>query len=92
MAAELDPRLIGLLRASLDLVDALRDIGVAGEIGVRLDAEAGARISQLVDASDNRCNLAGLVFGWPKPVLERALAANDNIREMTRGGETPARR
>ena len=49
MSGELDPRLIGLLRASLGFVDALRDIGVEGEIAVRIDRDGARRLVQLVD-------------------------------------------
>lgn len=79
MAADMDPRLIGLLRASLDFVDALREIGVEGEIGVRLDRDGGLRLMQLVEArGDTRAYLAGISFEWPKALPPQALAANDN--------------
>ena len=52
MSGELDPRLIGLLRASLGFIDALRDIGVEGDIAVKLDRDGARRLVQVVDVRD----------------------------------------
>ena len=41
MAGELDVRLIGLLKATLGLVDALHDMGGAQRVAVKLDRAAG---------------------------------------------------
>lgn len=92
MAADMDPRLIGLLRASLDFVDALRDIGVAGEIGVVLEREGGARLSELVEVrGGTSARIAGLAFEWPKAPPRQALVANDNDA-LAVGDGTPALR
>ncbi|MFO1130924.1 MAG: hypothetical protein U1E16_02750 [Hyphomicrobiales bacterium] len=92
MAADMDPRLIGLLRASLEFVDALRDIGVTGEIGVLLDRDGGARLTELVEVRGaTNARIAGLAFEWPKAVPQRALVANDNAA-LAVGDESPALR
>jgi len=92
MAADIDPRLIALLRASLDFVDALRDLGIAGGIGVRLDRAGGERLMQIVEArGGTSVGVAGLAFEWPKALLSAALAANDNDARAIDGG-TPALR
>jgi len=93
MADELDPRLIALLRASLGFVDALRDIGVEGEIAVRLDRDGARRLVQVVDARDrgrHGVNIAGLRFEWPKTDAVEAFAENDNITLGLLDEETPA--
>jgi hypothetical protein len=90
MAGELDPRLIGLLRASLGLVDALRDIGVEGEIAVRLDWEGAARLREVVAAPGTGLRLAGLAFEWPKTEPVEAFAENDNSGLPRLDDETPA--
>lgn len=92
MAADIDPRLIALLRASLDFVDALRDLGIEGGIGVRLDRVGGERLMQIVDArGGTSVGVAGLDFEWPKALLPEALATNDNDAR-TLGDGTPALR
>lgn len=93
MADELDPRLIALLRASLGFVDALRDIGVEGEIGVRLDRDGARRLVQVVDVRDrgrHGVNIAGLRFEWPKTDAVEAFAENDNTTLGLLDEETPA--
>jgi hypothetical protein len=91
MAGELDPRLIGLLRASLGFVDALRDIGVAGEIAVRLDREGARHLLQVVGTRGRAgTRLAGLAFEWPKEEPVEAFAENDNIGLVLAEDETPA--
>lgn len=93
MSGELDPRLIGLLRASLGFVDALRDIGVEGEIAVRIDRDGARRLVQLVDVRDrgrHGVNIAGLQFEWPKTDPVEAFAENDNSSLGPLEDETPA--
>lgn len=93
MAGELDPRLIGLLRASLGFVDALRDIGVDGEITVRLDRDGARRLVQVVDAGDrgrHGVNIAGMRFEWPRTDAVEAFAENDNTLLGSLEDETPA--
>lgn len=51
MRHEVDVRLVRLLRASLGLADALRDIGVNGDISVKLNRESGLSVLQLVSGS-----------------------------------------
>lgn len=51
MRSDVDQRLVRLLKASLGLVDALRDSGVAGEIAVSLNREGGLQVLQLVAGS-----------------------------------------
>jgi len=51
-SSDVDPRLVRLLKASLGLVDALRDSGVAGDIAVRLNREGGLSVLKLVAGSD----------------------------------------
>lgn len=93
MAGELDPRLIGLLKASLGFVDALRDIGVEGEIAVRLDRDGARQLVNLVDVRDrgrNGVRIAGLRFEWPKTDPVEAFAENDNSTALVLEDETPA--
>ena len=90
MAPELDPRLIGLLRASLGMMDALRDIGVEGEIAVRLDWDGARRLREVVAAKAPGMRLAGLTFEWPKAEPVQAFAENDNSGLSLSEGETPA--
>ena len=93
MSGELDPRLIGLLRASLGFIDALRDIGVEGEIAVRLDRDGARQLVNLVDVRDhgrNGVNIAGLRFEWPKTDPVEAFAENDNNTVLMLDDETPA--
>lgn len=93
MAGELDPRLIGLLKASLGFADALRDIGVEGEITVRLDRDGARQLVQVVDVSDrgrHGINIAGLRFEWPKTDAVEAFAENDNNALGLLEDETPA--
>ncbi|WP_146256138.1 hypothetical protein [Aestuariivirga litoralis] len=93
MAGELDPRLIGLLRASLGFIDALRDIGVEGEIAVRLDRDGARRLVNVVDVKDrgrHGVNIAGLRFEWPKTDPVEAFAENDNDGALPLEDETPA--
>ena len=90
MAGELDPRLIGLLKASLGLVDALRDIGVQGEIAVRLDRDDARQLLNVVDIRGTSASrLAGLTFEWPKADPVEAFAENDNDGSLAED-ETPA--
>lgn len=93
MAGELDPRLIGLLRASLGFVDALRDIGVQGEISVRLDRDGARSLVNVID-TENRgrhgISIAGLRFEWPKTDPVEAFAENDNIGGLPLEDDTPA--
>lgn len=92
MAGDMDPRLVDLLRASLGLVDALRDIGVEGEIGVNLDRAGALRLLELVDARGKTgVGIAGLTFTWPKDEPLQAFAENDN-GGLRFDGETPALR
>lgn len=51
MPSEVDPRLVRLLKASLGLVDALRDAGVTGGIAVSLDRQGGLSVLQMVAGS-----------------------------------------
>jgi hypothetical protein len=91
MAGELDSRLIGLLKASLGLVDALRDIGVQGEIAVRLDRDDARQLLNVVDIrGTTEARLAGLTFEWPKADPVEAFAENDNDGLPLAGDETPA--
>ena len=93
MSGQLDPRLIGLLRASLGFIDALRDIGVEGEIAVRLDRDGARQLVNLVDVRDrgrNGVNIAGLRFEWPKTDPVEAFAENDNNTVLMLDDETPA--
>ena len=91
MAGELDPRLIGLLKASLGLVDALRDIGVQGEIAVRLDRDDARQLLNVVDIrGTSTSRLAGLTFEWPKADPVEAFAENDNDGLSLAEDETPA--
>lgn len=93
MSGELDPRLIGLLRASLGFIDALRDIGVEGEVAVRLDRDGARQLVNLVDVRDrgrNGVNIAGLRFEWPKTDPVEAFAENDNNTVLMLDDETPA--
>ena len=95
MAGELDPRLVGLLRASLGFIDALRDIGVEGDVTVRLDRDGARRLVDVVDVRDrgrNGVNIAGLRFEWPKTDAVEAFAENDNDLLVLSLGEddTPA--
>lgn len=93
MPVERDFRLIGLLRATLGFVDGLRDIGVEGEIAVRLDRAGARRLLDVVDArGGNSVRLAGLTFEWPKGEPLEALAANDNDGAPTLEDEAPASR
>jgi len=55
MPSEVDPRLVRLLKASLGLVDALRDAGVAGGIAVSLGRDDGLSVLQLVSGSKDPC-------------------------------------
>lgn len=90
MAGELDPRLIGLLKASLGFVDALRDIGVAGEVTVRLDRDGARRLREIVDSRGRPgVRMAGLAFEWPHAEPAQAFAENDNSG-LAHEGETPA--
>lgn len=93
MSDQLDPRLIGLLKASLGFIDALRDIGVQGEIAVRLDRDGARSLVNVVDVRDrgrNGVNIAGLRFEWPKTDPVEAFAENDNDGSIGLGDETPA--
>ena len=93
MAAELDHRLIGLVRAALGFVDALRDVGVEGEIAVRLDRDGARQLVKVVDVRDrgrNGVNIAGLCFEWPKTDQVEAFAENDNDIALVMEDETPA--
>lgn len=90
MAGELDPRLIGLLRASLAMMDALRDIGVQGEVAVRLDWDGAHCLREVVEAKTNGLRLAGLTFEWPKVEPVEAFAENDNGGLALIEDETPA--
>jgi hypothetical protein len=93
MPGERDIRLIGLLRATLGFVDGLRDIGVEGEIAVRLDRAGARRLLDVVDARRGYpVRLAGLTFEWPKHEPLEALAANDNHGGPPLEDETPASR
>lgn len=90
MAGELDPRLIGLLKASLGFVDALRDLGVEGEIAVRLDRDGARRLQDIMDTRGKPgIRLAGLVFEWPNAEPVEAFAENDNDG-LVHDEETPA--
>lgn len=91
LPGELDPRLINLLKASLGLVDALRDIGSGRDVEVRLDRAGGLLLRQFAGPrAGNRIEMAGLAFSWPAAVDMETWAANDNDYAV-RGGETPAR-
>jgi hypothetical protein len=93
MPGERDIRLIGLLRATLGFVDELRDIGVAGDIAVRLDRAGARRLLDVVDARGGcPVQIAGLTFEWPNSEPLEAQAANDNDGVPTLEGETPASR
>jgi hypothetical protein len=93
MPGERDIRLIGLLRATLGFVDGLRDIGVEGEIAVRLDRAGARRLLDVVDARGGySVRLAGLTFEWPRHEPLEALAANDNAGVPALEDETPASR
>ncbi len=93
MPGERDIRLIGLLRATLGFVDGLRDIGVEGEIAVRLDRAGARRLLDVVDARGGySVRLAGLTFEWPRHDPLEALIANDNDGVPTLEDETPASR
>jgi len=48
MPGEIDPRLVGLLKASLGLADVLRDMGAGGALDLRLDREGGLALLDLV--------------------------------------------
>jgi hypothetical protein len=48
MPGEVEPRLIGLLQASIAFMDALRDLGLEKGVRVDLDREDGLRILELV--------------------------------------------
>jgi hypothetical protein len=91
MAGELDPRLIGLLRASLGFVDALRDIGIQGEIAVRLERDDARQLLNVVEIRGaGSARLAGLTFEWPKADPVEAFAENDNGSLALPEDETPA--
>jgi len=91
MAGELDPRLIGLLRASLGFADALRDIGVQGEITVRIDRDDARQLLNVIDVrGKSGARLAGLTFEWPKADPVEAFAENDNDTLGLTDDETPA--
>lgn len=93
MAGDMDPRLVSLLRASLGLVDVLRDIGVEGEIGVSLDRAGARALLTLLDArGQSSVGIAGLTFAWPKEEPLQAFAENDNGGLQYDDGETPALR
>jgi hypothetical protein len=93
MPGECDIRLIGLLRATLGFVDGLRDIGVEGEIAVRLDRTGARRLLDVVDARGvYPVRLAGLTIEWPRHEPLEALAANDNAHVPALEDETPASR
>ena len=90
MAGELDPRLIGLLKAALGFVDALRDIGVEGEIAVRLGRDGAQRLRDMVDPHGRSgISLAGLDFEWPDGEPLQAFAEYDNDG-LGHDEETPA--
>lgn len=91
MDGELDPRLIGLLRASLGFVDALRDIGVQGEIAVRLERDDARQLLSVVDVrGKSSVRVAGITFEWPKADPVEAFAENDNDGLSELDDETPA--
>ena len=91
MAGELDPRLTTLLRASLGLVDALRDIGAQGEIAVRLTRDDARQLLNVVDIRGaGGARLAGLTFEWPKVDPVEAFAENDNDGLALVDDESPA--
>lgn len=91
MAGELDPRLIALVRASLGFVDALRDIGVQGEIAVRLARDDARQLLNVVDVRGTTgTRLAGLTFDWPNTDPVEAFAENDNVGLALSEDETPA--
>ncbi len=93
MPGERDIRLIGLLRATLGFVDGLRDIGVEGEIAVRLDRTGARRLLDVVDARGGYpVRIAGLTFEWPKSEPLEVWAANDNDRAPAQEDEAPASR
>lgn len=95
MAGELDPRLIGLVRAALGFVDALREVGVEGEIAVRLDRDGARQLVKVVDVRDrgrHGIGIAGLRFEWPKTDPVEPFADNDNDIALAREGETPAQK
>lgn len=88
---DMDPRLIGLLKASLGLVDALRDIGVVGDITVMLDRDGASGLQALVDdRGRSSISLAGLRFEWPKTDPVQAFAENDNGGTLGFEEESPA--
>ncbi|MCA3561296.1 MAG: hypothetical protein IOC82_09755 [Aestuariivirga sp.] len=94
MSGELDPRLVGLLKASLSFIDALRDIGVEGEIAVKIDRDGARQLVNVVDVHErgrNGVNIAGLRFEWPKTDAVEAFAENDNDGDLPLvNDETPA--
>lgn len=93
MDGELDPRLIGLLRATLDFVDALRDVGVASDIAVRLDREGALHLLRVAQARGrDGISLAGLRFEWPSADPVEAFAENDNNSSLALDDESPALR
>jgi hypothetical protein len=47
MSGEVDPRLIGVLKSVLALVDQMRDAGVEGDLRLRLGREDGLRLLEL---------------------------------------------
>lgn len=92
MAGELDPCLVGLLKAALGLVDALHDMGAERGVAVKLDRAAGLKVRQLAGArAGNSIKLAGVTFEWPKAMDLQASAANENDI-MGRLDGTPLRR
>ena len=91
MSGELDPRLIALLRASLGFVDALRDIGIQGEIAVRLERDDARQLLNVVDVRGKAgARLAGITFEWPKADPVEAFAENDNNGLALTEDDTPA--
>ncbi|MCA3556030.1 hypothetical protein [Aestuariivirga sp.] len=94
MSGELDARLAGLLKASLGFVDALRDIGVEGDIAVRIDRDGARQLVNVIDVCDrgrNGVNIAGLRFEWPRTDAVEAFAENDNDGALPLvNDETPA--
>ena len=66
MPGEVDPRLIGLLQGALELGDALRDAGAAGEIALRLGRDDGLKLLKLLAGANDAEAEAVSQFGRPR--------------------------